>query len=108
MCSNALCALSCSVVVVQFEESSISVSEAAGTVEVCLLKEGVTSRNVTVVVIAQELTTSNSASGKCVQLVLSCSSESNKCTYLKILQSCIIIIARRFDECFNLAPWRSV
>lgn len=85
MCSNALCALSCAVVVVQFEESRISVNESAGAVEVCLLKEGVTSQNVTVVVIAQELTASNSASGKCVPLALSCTSESDKCTYLNIL-----------------------
>ena len=59
------CVCPYSAVVVQFEESRITVNESAGaSVEVCLVKEGMTSLIVTVTVIAQELTADNSASGK--------------------------------------------
>ena len=49
---------------VHFEESRITVNESVGTVEVCLVKEGVTSRVITVTVIVQELVADNSASGR--------------------------------------------
>ena len=49
---------------VHFEESRITVNESVGTVEVCLVKEGVTSRVITVTVVVQELLTDNSASGR--------------------------------------------
>ena len=52
-----------SVVTVQFEESQITVNESDGTVEVCLVKEGVTSRDIMVTVIVQELVAENSLSG---------------------------------------------
>ena len=56
--------LSWLVVEVHFEESRITVNESVGTVEVCLVKEGVTSRVITVTVVVQELLTDNSASGR--------------------------------------------
>lgn len=57
------CASTWLVVEVHFEESQITVNESVGTVEVCLVKEGVTSRVIRVTVIVQELLVDNSASG---------------------------------------------